>query len=339
MLIKEIDERDRKCDLTELKALLQLPHVSPYTKEQIKQTIRNIQSGLKGEKDAAYHINFYYENHKNWAVIHDLRLEVDGHSAQIDHLLIDRFLEIYVCESKRFHEGIGINKHGEFFSFNEDGKPKGIASPIEQNNRHKLILKRLFDSDEIALPTRLGLKMKPSLHSLILIANTTKIYRPQNDKNVDELDRVIKVEQLRKRIEKDFTGNRPSELMHQFTSVAKMISSETLEEFAEDLASLHTPLRMDWKKRFGITDRQPEITVRASTPQTAATIAPKPTNAPSAPAITQPAAPQPTQPQHLFCAACKKTVSPNVANYCWNNQARFHGKVYCYDCQRNVGKT
>ena len=339
MLIKEIDERDRKCDLTELKALLQLPHVSPYTKEQIKQTIRNIQSGLKGEKDAAYHINFYYENHKNWAVIHDLRLEVDGHSAQIDHLLIDRFLEIYVCESKRFHEGIGINKHGEFFSFNEDGKPKGIASPIEQNNRHKLILKRLFDSDEIALPTRLGLKMKPSLHSLILIANTTKIYRPQNDKNVDELDRVIKVEQLRKRIEKDFMGNSPSELIHQFTSAAKIISSETLEEFAEDLASLHTPLKTNWKKRFGISDRQPEITVRASTPQAAATIAPKPTNAPSAPAITQPAAPQPTQPQRLFCAACKKTVSPNVANYCWNNQARFHGKVYCYDCQRNVGKT
>jgi len=149
MLIKEIDERDRKCDLTELKALLQLPHVSPYTKEQIKQTIRNIQSGLKGEKDAAYHINFYYENHKNWAVIHDLRLEVDGHSAQIDHLLIDRFLEIYVCESKRFHEGIGINEHGEFFSVNADRKHKAIESPIEQNNRHKLLLKRLFASDEI----------------------------------------------------------------------------------------------------------------------------------------------------------------------------------------------
>ena len=63
MLIKEMDERARERDLAELNALLQLPHVSPYTKEQIKQTIRNIQSGLKGEKDAAYHINFYYENH------------------------------------------------------------------------------------------------------------------------------------------------------------------------------------------------------------------------------------------------------------------------------------
>ena len=264
---------------------------------------------------------------------------MDGHSAQIDHLLIDRFLEIYVCESKRFNEGIGINEHVEFFSVNAATTHTPIESPIEQNNRHKLILKRLFDSDEIILPTRLGLKMKPSLHSLILIANTSKIYRPKNGKNVDDLDRVIKVEQLRKRIDKDFMGNSPSELMHQVTSVAKMISSETLEEFAEDLASLHTPLRIDWKKRFGITDRQPEITVRTPALQAAATVATKRASIPpAAPAIAQPTAPQPTQPQRLFCAACKKTVSQNVANFCWNNQARFHGKVYCYDCQRNVGK-
>ena len=50
MLIKEMDERARERDLAELNALLQLPYVPAYTKEQIKKTIRNIQSGLKGEK-------------------------------------------------------------------------------------------------------------------------------------------------------------------------------------------------------------------------------------------------------------------------------------------------
>ena len=260
MLIKEIDERDH--DLAELNALLNLPHVSQNTKNQIQQTIGKIQSGLKGEKEAAYHINFYYENTKNWAVIHDLRLEVDGYSAQIDHLLIDRFLEVYVCESKRFREGIGINEHGEFYSFTAEGKPYGIPSPIEQNNRHKSILKRLFDSDEITLPTRLRLKMKPSLHSLILIANTSSIRRPKNSKNVDDLDRIIKVEQLRKRIEKDIFDNRPSALVQQFASAAKIISSDTLQDFAEDLASLHKPLKIDWKARFGISDTPPAINVR-----------------------------------------------------------------------------
>ena len=146
MIIKDSDNREN--DLSELNRLLELPQLSQEQKNQIQREIRNIQSGLKGEKEATYQINFLYGNNKNWAVIHDLRLELEGHSAQIDHLLINRFLEIYVCESKRFGEGIAINEYGEFSAFYQ-GKPYGIASPIEQNNRHQLFLSRLFRSDEI----------------------------------------------------------------------------------------------------------------------------------------------------------------------------------------------
>lgn len=35
-------------------------------------------------------------------------------------------MEIYVCESKRFGEGIAINEHGEFAAFYQ-GKAYGIA--------------------------------------------------------------------------------------------------------------------------------------------------------------------------------------------------------------------
>ena len=164
--------------------------------------IPSSKSGIKGETDAAFQINFHYEDSHKWAVIHDLRLEFEGHAAQIDHLLINRFLEIYVCESKRFAEGIGFNEHGEFYRYSQ-GKPYAIESPIEQNNRHILLLKRLFDSGEIDLPTRLGFRMKPSLHSLILIANTSAIRRPKNSKKVDGMDRIIKVEQLVKRRDQD----------------------------------------------------------------------------------------------------------------------------------------
>ena len=47
MLIKEADSR--QSDLDELNALLALPHVNADTKQQIRQEIRNIQSGIKGE--------------------------------------------------------------------------------------------------------------------------------------------------------------------------------------------------------------------------------------------------------------------------------------------------
>ena len=69
-------------------------------------------------------------------IIHDFRIECDGRTAQIDHLIINRFLDIWVCESKHFSEGITINEHGECSAF-YDSKPYGVPSPIEQNKKEK----------------------------------------------------------------------------------------------------------------------------------------------------------------------------------------------------------
>ena len=95
MIIKHAQSRDR--DIEELTALLALPHVGSATKRKIESEIRKIRAGMAGEKEAAYNIDFHYGEHKeNWAVIHDLRVEYQGSTAQIDHLLINRFLEIYL---------------------------------------------------------------------------------------------------------------------------------------------------------------------------------------------------------------------------------------------------
>lgn len=311
MIIKDSDNREN--DLSELNRLLELPQLSQEQKNQIQREIRNIQSGLKGEKEAAYQINFLYGNNKNWAVIHDLRLELEGHSAQIDHLLINRFLEIYVCESKRFGEGIAINEYGEFSAFYQ-GKPYGIASPIEQNNRHQLFLSRLFRSDEIELPVRMGLKMKPSLYSLILVANSAIIHRPKKSQNPKELERIIKNEQLKKRIDKDIDEISPSTFLHQMASMSKIVSTDTVIDLAQKLVKLHKPLQINWKARFGIVEPEnnPETNPKDET--------------------------QPVPAQRLFCCSCHKTVSENVAKFCWQNKVKFNGKVYCFTCQKTVGQ-
>ena len=311
MIIKESDKREH--DLAELNSLLMLPYISQDQRKQIEREIRNIQAGLKVEQEAAYQINFHYKNNANWAILHDLRFEFNGDAAQIDHLMINRFFEIYVCESKRFGEGIAINEYGEFSAFYQ-GKPYGIASPLEQNNRHKLLLKRLFKSDEIELPMRMGMKIVPSLHSLILVANSAIIQRPKNSENKRELERIIKNEQIAKRIDKDIFDNHPSTLIQQAASCFKLVSSKTITEFAKKLASLHKPLKVDWKARFGIVDpiEQPEVKT--------ASIVQNHTK----------------QEQHLFCASCKKSVTANVAKFCWQNKVKFHGKVYCFNCQKNI---
>jgi len=127
MIIKEADSRQD--DLDTLEILLHHRLANIETKKLIDREIRNIRSGIKGEEEAAYEIKVRFKDSKNWFVIHDLRIEVDGLVAQIDHLIINRFMEIYVCESKRFFEGIAINEQMEFSAF-YGGKPYGIPSPI-----------------------------------------------------------------------------------------------------------------------------------------------------------------------------------------------------------------
>ncbi|MDK4571631.1 nuclease-related domain-containing protein, partial [Kingella kingae] len=133
------------------------------------------------------------------------------------------------------------------------GKPRGIPSPIEQNNRHKLLLQQAFNSDEMNLPTRLGLKMKPfSFFNMILVGSSAIIKRPQNGKNVEDLDRIIKVDHLYKRINKDINPLNPILFAKQVATMTQMISTETLQTFAENLAALHKPAKKtDWKVRFG----------------------------------------------------------------------------------------
>lgn len=323
MIIKPFEAREH--DLLTLNQFLKLPNLSQETQHQIQQEIKKIQSGIKGEKEAAYQIDFHYSESKNWMVIHDLRLEYNGLIAQIDHLLMNRFLEIYVCESKNFSEGITINEHGEFSAFYQS-KPYGIPSPIEQNNRHIALLKKLFDSDVVDLPTRLGFKMKPSLISLILVANSARISRPKNGHSIPGLDRIIKMEQIRSKIEQD--ANHPSSI----SSAVKLVSPETLKNFAESLAALHQAASIDWSARFGIlhTESVPTDTekpVAAAEQQITAESAATGNDADAEKA--EPA-------KRLICASCGVKVNYKVGVFCWRNKQRFHGNVYCYECQKNI---
>lgn len=247
MIIKHSDN-SRERDIAELETLLSLPGIDEVTRRKIMREIKNIRSGIAGEREAAYQMDFHYADSQRWVVIHDLRLNHEGVTAQIDHLILNRFMEIYVCESKHFHEGVEINAHGEFSALYQ-GKPYGIPSPIEQNERHIMLLKKVFDSGRVALPMRLGLKMKPKLHSLILVGNSARISRPPNAKRIKGLDRVIKNEQVFRQINRDIDTEN---LISAATSVAKAVSCETLHTFAAAVAALHEPLVVDWRARFGI---------------------------------------------------------------------------------------
>jgi hypothetical protein len=325
VLIKSAD--DKQGDIDALNALLGRADIDAPTRRRIDQELRTIRAGIAGERAAAYEIDFQYRAWPKLAVIHDLRLEVNGRVAQIDHLLIDRLLDAWVCESKHFADGCGVNEHGEWVSF-WNSKPRGIPSPVEQNRKHIAVLSDAFRLGLVKTPKRLGVTLGPQLHSLILVSSGARVSRPKTRAAaamVDGLDTVIKVDQLATTISKQVDEKST---VNVFGSLARLVSAETLEDIARQLAALHRPIQVDWAARFWLSPRPVlNAVVLAEPPAQPA----QPT--PIAPIVAS-AGPQAEAATETVCASCGSVVSPKVAAYCETNSNRFGGRMLCYGCQR-----
>ncbi|HZV93136.1 MAG TPA: nuclease-related domain-containing protein, partial [Caldimonas sp.] len=249
--------RDRGSDITVLTSLAARRDCTSRTRSDIDTELRKIRAGQKGEKDAAYAIDFFLAQRDEWAVIHDLRIEWQGRVAQIDHLFINRLMDVWVCESKHFSEGVSINEHGEFTAF-YNNRPRGIESPIEQNQRHIKVLESVLGSSILPLPTRLGIPLRSTIRSVVLVSAAARITRPKQ--TFEGLETVIKADQLRSRINQAIDAMGVGETLLKAT---KMVGTETLRQFASDLGKLHRPQQFDWAARFGMSAHEP-MAVRAS---------------------------------------------------------------------------
>ena len=253
MIIKKMDSKQE--EIAELTALLNRK-LTPYQRFLIERELRAIRSGVSGEKDSAYYIDFYFGNSKNWAVIHDLRLEHKGQVAQIDHLLINRFFDIYALESKNYSYKLKISPEGEFETYYSK-EYFGIPSPIEQNKRHIYFLD-LFLKQRDVLPKRMGISIRPRFKSLILVSPKSIITRPPEKKF--DTSSVIKADILRTKIDREVDkGKNP---LVDLATISKICSSSTLEKIAVKLAMFHKPSKVDFRAKFGLQVRKDKVTWR-----------------------------------------------------------------------------
>jgi hypothetical protein len=302
VLIKSAD--DKEPQIAALQALLARPDVDPQTRRRIDREIRGIRAGAAGERDAAYEIEFELSDSRNHMTIHDLRLEVGGRVAQIDHLVIDRLLDVWVCESKHFSEGVAVDEHAEWVAFFRH-RPTGIPSPIEQNRHHVAVLTEVFKQGLVPLPTRLGITVKPKFYSLVLVSNHARITRPKGRAaaGVSGLESVIKVEQFAKTVDKTFDERG-------LTLVDKLVGTDKIEMLARQLVALHRPVTVDWVARFGLAPAPPdEAPQLEATPRT----------------LVRPS-----------CQSCGHPVSDAVVAYCGDHRDRFGGRILCMTCQKAV---
>jgi hypothetical protein len=293
MIIKEMDEH--AAELSTLERLLQSEPPEDVTRA-LQRDRSTILSALKHERDSAYHLDFFFNDSPDWALLHDLRLEMGEQTAQIDHLLIGRQLDIYVIESKYYNAEVRVSAAGEFVYY-FDKKPVTVPSPVVRNRHHIDFLGSYLECNGL-LPQRLGLTVRPRFHSVVLLSPTSRLTLPARPG--PEISEVMRAD----RFLQGFNRQLREPGLGDFVAMARQVTPEGLSTLATRLAQRHLPRGIDFAARYGLKQ------LTADAPEECE--------------------------EGCHCERCQRRITSRVARYCRDNRQLFDGRVYCFDCQKGL---
>lgn len=238
MIFKEFDSKQET--LNTLKKLLKESN-SESQKALIAKDLSFLTSGVEAEQQNAYYINFYLKDSKNLMVLHDVRIEHNGRTAQIDHMLISRF-GIELFESKSFKGQLTINEDNSLqVSYN--GTPKSYPNPLEQSKRHAEVLKE-FIHDNANLGKRIKLLGGFDIDNIVLMHPQTTITNKKLPNKFFRADTYIS----QRTEEIDKIG-----VVQMFKLVSKMIDIDSVKYLAELIKNAHTPVNFDYTNKYKIS--------------------------------------------------------------------------------------
>lgn len=225
----------------------------------VEQDIRLLSYGIAGEEQVAFELaNSYLP----MIVLHDLHIEADGLSAQIDFLVITPKINL-IIECKNLYGNIEVTSNGDFIrkmEYNGHLKKEGIYSPITQNIRHLEMIRKVRGASKNNFLTRtLFEKNFDSFYkSVVVLANPKTIidlkYAKKEVKN-----QIIRCDQLVDHIKK---LQKESDEM---TSPEK-----SMYDMADFFLKLHTPNTTDYRKKYGVVEVVDEGSVEASSVEASA---------------------------------------------------------------------
>ncbi|WP_421716651.1 nuclease-related domain-containing protein [Arcobacter arenosus] len=235
MILKEIDKQKEE-DIKLLKEKLKLSK-NEKQKYLIKQEISRLETGLTGEKETAYFIDFNLKDSENYVILHDLRLEIDGLTAQIDHLLINKAIGIILLETKNTKAEVTINDDGTMLYEYGKNKSYNQANPLEQSKRHELVLEKILDKYNMKLNILSYVVFLPN----VIIKNKTL---PKN---------FLRSDTFYDSIYNEF-AHSPKKVL---TVAAKLIinkipSTKEIRNIGNILVSEHKPVNIDYNIKYKI---------------------------------------------------------------------------------------
>jgi len=252
-VLKVPDPIDDKISL--LEDLQKSPTVSKVQKSKITQEIKNLRAGHRAEQ-TAHHLLSKLQVRNPSYLISDLRLNIEGDIAQIDHLLVNKFGFIYLFETKSFSTGIKVTEDGTFLRWDAYQETYiEIMSPLKQSMRHEPTLVKALK--------KLGYHgLTDEITHIVLIDYKSKLDKPKDAfENVCRPDRVEEV--IESVSEKRANEVTILDIPSATKTIAKAFLTSTahIEESFQKLTELHQPITIDYAAKFGVKPASDYLTL------------------------------------------------------------------------------
>lgn len=208
-------------------------------KQELDQEIRRVNAGIYGENAVCYELE---SSHIPAFILHDLYLEYEGQTAQIDYLIITRKHQ-FVVECKNLYGNIEINNAGDFVRTIQAGrgfKKEGIYSPITQNRRHLELIKQIRLAEKTNILSRAFFEkyFYDNYRSVVVLANPKTVLNAKFAKK-EVKEQVIRADQLAEYIRRIDAAPQ-----------AEATSKKDMEELAHFFLRIHKPCQVDYTAKF-----------------------------------------------------------------------------------------
>lgn len=235
IFLKDVDSAE-----AQLQALQELAKTSSGPlMTKLEQDIRYLEAGITGENAIKYELR---NSHIPMFVLHDLYLEYDELSVQIDFLIITR-KHNFIVECKNLYGDIEITAGGDFVrtvTYGHNKKREGIYSPVTQNKRHMELIKQIRSAEQknIVMKALFEKNFDNRYRSIVVLANPKTVLNAKYAKK-EVRDQVIRADQLSAYIRKINADPKAVE-----------ISEKDMEELAQFFLGIHKPRETDYTEKY-----------------------------------------------------------------------------------------
>lgn len=296
MLIKTVD--DKHPLLRHLDTLLAHPGLPDAARARLHTELKRQRARWQNLNAAAEALDALFRHDAGWALLHDLNLPMPQGALSIDHLLINRKLDVYVVDSHCYQAHVELGGEAGFIVRYGQRRYPLSRNPIAHNAWRLDTL-----ATGLAGPgwdTRLALPRPPRYHNVVLLHAQARI----DGDDAQAAGILLRADHLKA-------------WLHDTASHEADVPEEALLRLAEKLRQAHQDEAEGLEARLGLPARLPPRNARDAALQKLEQI--------QVDAGLKPAAPA--------CVACGVALTPAVVDYCREHAAQLGHRLLCRACQ------